>query len=111
MSATSMSPMRQHRRVPLAVTISAWAAPVMVVGQFALLAAVPIVIALLRARDRAVRRAAGLVAAVYAIPLVIWLTRPDGAPSLSKDLHPVFLGLIPAASAVLIVAVHRAGRR
>jgi hypothetical protein len=87
----------------------------MVVGQFALIAVVPVVVALLaatlRVQDRAVRFGAGLVAAVYAIPLVIWLVRPDGAPSLSKDMHPVFLGLIPAASAVLILAVHRAGRR
>lgn len=115
MSATSMSPARPHRRTPLAVTISAWAVPVMVVGQFALIAVIPVVSALvgalLRVPDRAVRLAAGLVATAYTVPLVIWLTRPDGAPSLSKDMHPGFVGLIAAASAVLIVTIHRAGRR
>ncbi|MFE2041915.1 hypothetical protein ACFXAZ_13480 [Streptomyces sp. NPDC059477] len=96
------------------MTVSAWAAPVLVVGQFALIAAVPVTIALvgalLRARDRAVRLTAGLLAVAYAIPLVTWLIRPDGAPSLSKDIHPGFVGLIVAASAALIVAIHRAGR-
>ncbi|MGV9451564.1 hypothetical protein [Streptomyces sp. NPDC003635] len=114
-AATSMSPTRPPRRIPVAVSVSAWAVPVMVVGQFALIAVVPVVSALvgalLRVPDRAVRLAAALVATAYAIPLVIWLTRPDGAPSLSKDMHPGFVGLIAAASAVLVVTIHRAGRR
>ncbi|MFB6977216.1 hypothetical protein [Streptomyces scopuliridis] len=108
-------PTRTGRRVPLSVTVSAWAVPVMVVGQFALISGVPVVIALVgalrRVPDQAVRRAAALVAVTYAIPLVIWLTRPDGAPSLSKDMHPGFAGLIVAASAALIVTLHRARRR
>ncbi|GLK15006.1 hypothetical protein GCM10017600_84190 [Streptosporangium carneum] len=87
----------------------------MVVGQFALLAIVPVVIALVgalrHARDQTVRRAATLLAVTYAIPLVVWLTRPAGAPSLSKDIHPAFVGLIVAASAALIVTIHRARRR
>ncbi|MFE2638449.1 hypothetical protein [Streptomyces scopuliridis] len=105
---------RTGRRVPLSVTVSAWAVPVMVVGQFALIAGVPVVIALAgalrRVPDRAVRRAATLVAVTFAIPLVVWLTRPDGAPSLSKDMHPAFAGLIVAASVALIVTLHRARR-
>ncbi|MFD8921261.1 hypothetical protein ACFV0Y_26110 [Streptomyces sp. NPDC059569] len=108
-------PARADRRVPLSVTISAWAVPVMIVGQFALISGIPVVIALVgalrRVPDRAVRRAATFVAVAFAIPLTVWLTRPDGAPSLSKDMHPGLAGLIIAASAVLLVALHRARRR
>ncbi|MEV0275275.1 hypothetical protein AB0I22_02665 [Streptomyces sp. NPDC050610] len=114
MSTAPAAPTGTDRRVPPAVTVSAWAVPVMVLGQFALLASVPVAIALIaalaRVRDRAVRGAAGLLAAVFAIPLVVWLVRPDGAQSLSKDIHPGFVALIVAASAALILAVHRAAR-
>ncbi|MEV0202637.1 hypothetical protein [Nonomuraea sp. NPDC050691] len=115
MTTTSTSPARTSRRTPPAVTVSSWAVPVMVIGQFALVAAVPVVIALVGALrqdgDRAVRRAAALLTVTYAIPLVIWLTRSDGAPSLSKDMHPAFAGLIVAASAALILTIHLARRR
>ncbi|GAA1539052.1 hypothetical protein GCM10009678_21690 [Actinomadura kijaniata] len=115
MTTTSQPPARAGRRAPRAVTLAAWAVPVMVLGQFALLAGVPVAIALAgalrRTRDRAVRRAAALVAVAYAIPLAVWLARPDGAPSLSKDIHPAFVGLIVTASAVLVVAAHRPGPR
>ncbi|MET8826887.1 hypothetical protein ABZX40_04535 [Streptomyces sp. NPDC004610] len=118
MTTTTLSPARRtaaRRRIPLAVTVSAWAAPVLVVGQFSLVAALPVTIALvgslLRVRDRTVRVTSALLTAAYAVPLVTWLVRPDGAPSLSKDMHPGFTGLIVAASVALIVAVHRTGRR
>ncbi|MER0422945.1 hypothetical protein ACFV2I_03425 [Streptomyces microflavus] len=105
---------RTPRRVPPSVTASAWAVPVMVVGQFALVAGVPVLIALVgtlrRVPDPAVRRAATLVAVTFAVPLTAWLARPDGAPSLSKDMHPGFLALIVAASAVLLMTLHRARR-
>lgn len=111
---TSTPAGRRGRRIPLSVTVSAWAVPVMVVGQFALVAAVPVVIALIgalrRVPDRAVRRAASLVALAFAAPLALWLVRPDGAPSLSKDMHPGFTGLIVAASAAFLVTLHRARR-
>ncbi|MEV0262568.1 hypothetical protein AB0I49_14625 [Streptomyces sp. NPDC050617] len=121
-SATSLAPTTgtdphtpRTPRVPRALTISAWAVPIMVVGQFALLASVPVVIALVaafaRVRDRAVRGAAGLVAAAFAIPLMVWLVRPDGAQSLSKDIHPGFVALIVGASSALIFTVHRAAAR
>ncbi|MFI0264153.1 hypothetical protein ACH4OW_34710 [Streptomyces sp. NPDC017056] len=104
-----------RRRVPLPVTVAAWTAPVLVVGQFALIAVLPVAIAsagaLRHVRDRAVRRAAALLAVSYAVPLAIWLTRPDGAQSLSKDMHPAFTGLIVVASAVLLVTLRRAHRR
>ncbi|MFI9228330.1 hypothetical protein [Streptomyces rimosus] len=100
------------RRVPLPVTVSSWAVPVMIVGQFALIAVVPVAIATTGAlrygRDRAVRRAAALLAVAYATPLAVWLARPDGAQSLSKDMHPAFAGLIVAASAALLITLRRA---
>ncbi|MFF8913281.1 hypothetical protein ACF08M_08120 [Streptomyces sp. NPDC015032] len=106
---------RTDRRVPRSVTAASWAVTVMVVGQFALIAVVPVVIALVGAlrqvSDRAVRGAATLLAVTYAIPLAICATRPDGAQSLSKDMHPAFTGLITAASVALVVATHRARRR
>lgn len=112
--ATSAS-LRAGARTPRPVTVSAWAAPVMVVGGFALIAVVPVTVALvgslLRVRDRAVRLAAAVLAAAYAIPLVVWLTRPDAAPSLSKDIHPAFVGVIVAVAAALVVAIHRPRRR
>ncbi|MFJ9682592.1 hypothetical protein ACIRP2_31755 [Streptomyces sp. NPDC101194] len=62
-------------------------------------------------RDRAVRGAAPLLAVAYLIPPAVWVVRPDGAQSLSKDMHPAFAGLIVAASAVLVVTIRRARRR
>ncbi|MGV9772836.1 hypothetical protein [Streptosporangium sp. NPDC003464] len=115
MTTTSKPLIRAGRSTPPAVTVASWAVPVMVLGQFALLAIVPVAIALVvalrHARDRTVRWAATLLALTYAIPLVVWLTRPDGAPSLSKDMHPASVGLIVAASAALIVTILRAPRR
>lgn len=106
---------RGDRPVPRSVTVAAWAVPLLVVGQFALLAVLPVVLALVGAlrsvRDRAVRRAVFLLAAAYAAPLVVWLVRPDGAQSLSKDMHPGFAGLIVAASAALLATLHRARKQ
>ncbi|MFJ4767656.1 hypothetical protein ACIP88_00885 [Streptomyces uncialis] len=105
---------RTHRTVPLPVTIASWAVPVMIVGRFSLIAAVPVVIAVFGALrhvpDRTVRWAVTLLAGTYAVPLVVWLTRPDGARSLSEDMHPLSAGLIVAASAAVIVALHRTRR-
>ncbi|MFD0417886.1 hypothetical protein [Streptomyces sp. NPDC127108] len=110
--ASTASPATTGHRIPRAVTISAWAVPIMVLGQFALISGVPVVIALVgaftRVRDRAVRAAAALLAVSFAIPLTIWLVRPDGAESLSKDIHPGFVGLIVAAGAALVLALRRA---
>ncbi|MFI6182422.1 hypothetical protein ACIA8R_43330 [Nonomuraea sp. NPDC051191] len=115
MTSTYQPPARTGRGTPVAVSVAAWAVPALVVGQFALLAAVPVAVvlvgALRHARDRAVRRAAVLVALTYAAPLAVWLVRSDAAPSLSKDLHPAFAVLIVAACAALVAAVLRAGRR
>ncbi|MFI2209753.1 hypothetical protein [Streptomyces sp. NPDC020141] len=71
---------------------------------------IALVTALTRVRDRAVRGAALFLALSFAAPLLVWLTRPDGAPSLSQDIHPAFVGLILAASAALVLAGARARR-
>ncbi|MEU7225689.1 hypothetical protein [Streptomyces chrestomyceticus] len=106
---------RAGRRVPLSLSVSAWAVPVMVVGQFALLSGIPVAIALAgvlrRVRDRAVRWAAALLAVTYAVPLTVWLARADPAQSLSKDMHPAFAVLTVVASAALVVTLHRARTR
>lgn len=101
--------------IPLAVTVSAWAVPVLVLTGFAFVAFVPVLIALIvafvRARDAAVKVGAALLALAYTIPFAVWRLRPDGAPSLSKDIHPGFAGLIVAASLVLLLILHGARRR
>nr|PPQ62392.1 hypothetical protein C5F59_18315 [Streptomyces sp. QL37] len=106
---------RERRRTPLAVTVSAWVAPLLVLTGFAFVAFVPVLIALTgalaRARDGVVKAAATALAVSYAIPFAIWQARPDGAPSLSKDIHPGFIGLIVAASAALLITIHGVRRR
>lgn len=117
MSATTPveTPARRVRRTPLYAHIAAWAVPVMVLGQFAMLAIVPVALLLIAsfadARVRALRWYTGLLAVLYATPLIIWIVRPDGAQSLSKDIHPVFVGLIVAASALLLVKIYTRRRR
>ncbi|CAL9481091.1 hypothetical protein SUDANB171_03032 [Streptomyces sp. enrichment culture] len=115
MSGSPVPPVRERRSIPLAVTVSAWAAPLLVLTGFAFVAFVPVLIVLIgslaRTRDTAVRAGAVLLAVVYAIPFAIWQLRPDGAPSLSKDIHPGFIGLIVAAAIALLCVLHGARRR
>ncbi|MBA8829840.1 hypothetical protein, partial [Alpinimonas psychrophila] len=93
-----------HHRTPLFIHIAAWSVPVLLLGQFALVAVLPVAAIVIGSfaspRARALRWRAGLLAAVYAAPLALWIIRPDGAQSLSKDISPVSVGLIVAASAV-----------
>ena len=81
------------RRTPLSVTTSAWAAPVLVVGDFALLAVVPVVLVLIGtlrdSRVRSLRRPAGLLAAVYATPLALWLFSLAGTLALPTAMDPL----------------------
>lgn len=106
---------RPTRRVPLSIVVSAWAVPVLIVGQFAMLAVVPVAVLLVgTVRDtrlRALRWWAAALAVAYATPLVLWAVGPDRAPSLSKDMEPGLAALVVAAAAALIVAVHVVGRR
>ncbi|WIY00626.1 hypothetical protein QRX60_42310 [Amycolatopsis mongoliensis] len=95
-----------------AVLAAAWAFPIMVLGQFALLAGIPVAIVLTRTRrSRAARRWSGLSAAAYVIPLAVWLPGPSTAPSLSKSLSPVATGVVAAAGAVAAAGLHLVRRR
>jgi len=98
------------RHTPRSVLLSAWAVPFLVLGQFSMLAIVPVVLSLVGTLRhpslRPLRPYSAALAAIYATPLVIWILRPDGAKSLSKDMHPVFMALIVAAAAALLVKIH-----
>ena len=109
-SSTPVADTLTTRRYPRNVVISLWSIPVLVIGQFAMLAIVPVllvVIGSLRdARLQAIRPWSLALAAGYAIPLLSWLIRPDGAPSLSKDMHPVFVVLIAAAAVATLIRMY-----
>jgi len=98
------------RRTPRYFLVAAWTVPVLVLAQFSMVAIVPVVLlavaVLADARVRALRWWVGLLTAAYATPLLIWALRPDGAPSLSKDMSPVFLVLIVAVGAVILLKLY-----
>ncbi len=106
---------RKLRRAPLYVFIAAWAVPVLVLGQFALLAALPVLTLVIAtfadARLRAMRWWVGALAVAYATPLAIWAFNPDRAQSLSKDLSPVPAVILVAVSVVVIVKLHTRRKR
>ncbi|WP_181770869.1 hypothetical protein [Amycolatopsis pittospori] len=97
-------------RAPRSVIISAWAVPIMIIGQFAMIAIVPVALVLIGtlrdARLRALRWGAIALTAAYATPLALWAIGPERAPSLSKDMHPVFAAIIVAVGVAFAVAVH-----
>lgn len=101
---------RTHRGVPLTVIIAAWAVPVMIIGQFAWLATVPVVLVLAGTfwdrRLKPLRWPAIGLAVAYAVPYVIWKTRSDPAPSLSKDIDPILAGLVVVVALVVIVVFY-----
>lgn len=107
MSITSPAPARTGG-TSRTVIISAVAVPVLVIGQFAMVAIAPVALVLIgtlrNARLRALRWWSAALAAAYAIPLAAWAIGPDRAPSLSKDMHPAFAALIVAASVAFIAA-------
>ncbi|MFJ7213298.1 hypothetical protein [Amycolatopsis sp. NPDC098790] len=94
------------------VLVAAWAFPVMVLGQFALLAGIPVAIVLARTlRSPAARWWTGLMTAAYVVPLAVWLLGPGTVPSLSKSLSPVATGVVAAAGAAAAAGLHFARRR
>ncbi|MEU8421465.1 hypothetical protein AB0C15_11375 [Micromonospora sp. NPDC048835] len=103
------------RRANRTAIISIWAVPVLVIGQFAMLAIVPVTLALVvslrHAHLRGLRRWTVALATAYATPLVLWAIGPDRAPSLSKDMHPVFAALIVVAALAAATAFHVGRRR
>ncbi|WP_344415198.1 hypothetical protein [Amycolatopsis minnesotensis] len=92
------------------VLISAWAVPVLVIGQFAMVASIPVALVLIGtlrdARLRALRWWAVALTAAYATPLALWAIGPDRAPSLSKDMHPVFAAAVSITAAAVAIAYH-----
>jgi len=101
------TPVRQTRIT--SVHIAAWAVPVMVVGQFAMLAIIPLAYVLVRtfrdARLHALRWWATGLGVAYATPLVLWAIGPDRAPSLSKDMHPALAAVIVAVGVAYAIGL------
>lgn len=98
------------RRGPRSVFIAAWAIPIMVLGQFAMLAVIPVAVVLIgtlrSARIRALRWWVGLLTLAYATPLALYAFNPDRAQSLSKDIDPVFVVGIVVTSAIVLLKLH-----
>lgn len=103
------------RRAPLYLQIAGWTIPLLLLGGFAMVALVPVLIVLIGSftdiRARYLRPWTAAVAALYSIPLVILNVRPDPAASLTKDMHPVLLILIVASAAALLVRLYIGSRR
>ena len=97
--------------VPRKVLVSAWAVPLMVIGQFSFLAGIPVAIIVAtvtrRFRSGALRNWSLGLGAAFTAPLAIWALRPDRAKSLSKDMHPAFAALIVATACGVIVSARR----
>ncbi len=101
--------------VPRTITVAAWSVPVLILGQFALLAVVPVVMIVVsvfrHARLRVLRPYAAALAVLYAVPLGVWALSPDRAESLSKDIDPWLAALVVAAAVTLAVRAHLLNRR
>lgn len=80
-----------------------------------MLAIVPVTLALIvslrHGHLRGLRRWAVALATAYATPLILWAIGPERAPSLSKDMHPVFAALIVVAALAAATAFHLGRRR
>ena len=108
MITTAVRPTRARR----AVLISAAAVPVLILGQFAMLAIVPVAIAVIAgARMKGVRLFTWMLGALYATPLIIWALRENPARSLSRDIDPIFAGLIIAGALAVLIAIVRSNRK
>lgn len=97
--------------VPVKVLVSAWAVPVMVIGQFAFLAGIPVAVIVTAAVRRfppgALRTWSFALGAAFAVPLTIWAVRPDRAQSLSKDISPVLAAVVVGTAVGVVVSAHR----
>jgi len=115
MATQTLDREKTTRRAPRSVIISAWAVPIMIIGQFAMIAIVPVALVLIGtlrdARLRALRWGAIALTAAYATPLALWAIGPERAQSLSKDMHPVFAAIIVAVGVAFAVAVHLVMRK
>lgn len=107
---SSALPTTPQQGFPRYFQISAWAIPIMVIGQFSMIALAPVLVVLVSSfvdrRSRSMRPWTLGLAIAYLIPLAIKTVRSEPAPSLSKDMHPLLLLLIVAAAAALLVRMH-----
>lgn len=114
-TSDSISTVSDAGRTARSVIVSAWAVPIMVLGQFAFLAVIPVAIMVTKTfqgtKSRASRWRVGTLGALYAIPFLLWALNPNRAESLSKDIHPVFVGLIVAISAAVLLKIHTRRKR
>ena len=110
MTTLTTPPRSPSLRAPVYIHIAAWAVPVLVASGFAMIALVPVLVVLIGSftdlRAHFLRWWTSAVAVAYAIPLTILNVREDPAPSLTKDMHPVFLVLILLVSAALLVRIY-----
>jgi hypothetical protein len=110
MTTETITPRTVNGRTPVYMHIAAWAIPVLLLGGFAMIALVPVLVVLIASctdlRVRYLRWWAIAVATFYAVPLVIMNVRPDPAPSLTKDMHPALLVLAVAAAAALLLRMY-----
>lgn len=108
-------PAHPPRWAPRPVIVSTWAIPLMVVGQFAFLAFIPVTVMLNStfrdARSRDLRGWVSGLGIVYAVPFLMWVLNPGRAESLSKEIHPAFVGLIVAASAAVLFRIYTRSKR
>jgi hypothetical protein len=115
MSVTVTTPSPTTERLPRSAAVAAGAVAVMVVGQFAMLAVVPVAIVVVSTWRNvalgALRWWAAGLAAAFATPLVLWAIGPDRAPSLSKDMHPALAAVVVAAAVAYVAAWVVARRR
>lgn len=97
----------QPRRGTLAIGLWAATIPILIVGQFALLAVVPVLVVLIltlrKPRLQALRLWTSGLTGTYLLALLLWALGPDRAPSLSKDLNPVVAALIIAAAVAVVL--------
>jgi hypothetical protein len=114
-STTTTASPAKLRRGPRSVFIAAWAIPIMVLGQFAMLAVIPVAIVLIgtlrSASIRALRWWVGLLTLAYATPLALYAFNPDRAQSLSKDIDPIFVAAIVVTSAIVLLKLHTNRKR
>ncbi len=112
---TPPRPRPRVRRAHPAIVISAWSIPILILGQFALLAAVPVVVAVVAVmrdtRSRALRWWVMAVAISYVAALVLWILRPERAQSLGKDMNPALASIIVAAAVALIARMLASAKR
>jgi hypothetical protein len=102
------------RRPSRTTVIAAVAAPLLVAGQFAMVAVLPVTVALVSAfamrESRATRFWAIVLGAAYAVPFLRYLTDPDRPRSLSASLDLYSTTAILAAGVALLVTLYRAHR-